>query len=369
MIIGIPKETKPNEYRVAATPVEVRSLTMAGNIVWVAEGAGVGASFSDAEYRQAGAEIRPQEEIFRGAELIYKVKEYQAQEYKFLQENQIIFAYLHSNAYPEQTLAMLKAKIIGIAYEDVDDEQGQFPLLAPMSELAGMGGFLAASHFSQSVHGGPGLMLASIAGTQAPIIVIFGAGFSGMAAAKMALALGNKVFVFEKNAKRIRHLQKDAPDNLQFLPSDPDEIERILPEADIIINCVLWPKTRKDHLIRRDMLSTLKPSCLIVDVACDENGAVETCRTTTHDDPIYSVDGIRHYCVDNIPSAFARVASQRLGSATLPHVLSIAELGVEEALRKNAHLRRGLSFYKGALTLEETGKKLNLPYCNPLKVL
>ncbi len=369
MIIGIPKETKPFEYRVAATPKQVGQLVESGHRVIVAEGAGDGASFTDGEYAAAGADLLTQEEVFRKAELLYKVKELQDHEFEQIQRGQAIFTYLHSNAYPEQTQVLLDQEVTGIAYEDVTDVNGRFPLLAPMSVLAGKGGFLAASHYLQSVHGGPGILLASLESVAPPVIAIIGGGISGMAAAEMALALGNQVILFENNPTRIAELKASLPENGSVQLSNKETIAQILPTVDVLINCVLWPKTRKDHLVDRAMLSLFKPNALIVDVACDEGGAIESCRSTTHEEPTFLDGGVRHYCVDNIPSGFARVASQTLGASTLPHVLAMAEHGIEVALKKDPHLRRGLSFYKGQLTLEETGRKWGLPYITPEEAL
>ncbi len=369
MIIGIPKETKPNEYRVAATPDAVKQLVSEGHTVLVSQDAGLGSTFTDADYSEAGAKVVPQAEVFRDAEFLYKVKEYQEDELDTLREGQIVFTYLHSNAYPEQTKAMLEAKIIGIAYEDVTDAQGGFPLLAPMSELAGRGGFLAATHYMQSVHGGPGVMLADLDSANSPVVVIIGAGTSGRAAAKMAAALGNEVILFDNNPEIVDSLSAQFPENVSVQLISNERLDIALRRADVLLNCVLWPKWRKDHLIDRAMLQSFKRGALIVDVACDEGGAVETCRSTSHDDPIYSVDGVRHYCVDNIPSGFSKAASELLSQATLPHVLRIGEIGVERALSEDPYLRRGLSFYKGTLTLEETGRKQNLPFVSPEEVL
>jgi len=365
MNIGVPKENKHNEFRVAAIPSAISVLTQKGHTVYVEYGAGIGSGYSDKEYLDAGAHMADKKEVYAKAEFLYKVKEIEPSEYDMLHEGQIIFTYLHSNAHLDMTNELLKRGVIGIAYEDVDDNNSEFPMLLPMSILAGKGGFLAALYYSQSVHGGKGLLLSRITGVSTPRISIIGCGWSGVGAAELAASFGNKVTMLDVNFNSMEKARLKLPANVEFLYSNRENLEKCLKESDVIINCIMWNKTRKDHLINRDDLHMMKSGSIIVDVACDDAGAIETCRSTTHEDPIYYEEGIMHYCVDNIPSAFSRTASVMLSSATLPYTLSIANNGVENALMKDAHLRRGLTFYYGDLTLKETADKHNLVYVDP----
>lgn len=368
MIIGIPREIKPCEYRVASTPNAVKELVKHGHQVLVESKAGLGSGFSDNEYIEAGAKIVEKDELFTQSEMIYKVKEFFPEEFKYFREGQILFTYIHSNAYYDQTDAMLDSKIVGIAYEDIN-VNGTFPLLSPMSELAGKGGFLAACHYLQSINGGPGLMLNDVAGQKKAVVSIIGAGASGLAAAQMATSFGNRVIILDINTKTLERAKELHPNNLEALVSNSANISYAVKECDVLINCINWPKWRTDHLIDRKMLKTMKSGAMIVDVACDEHGAIETTVSTTHDDPTYVEEGILHYCVDNIPSAFARTASYSLSDATLPYALEIANKGAKEALLTSASLRSGLGFYYGDLTLEETGRKQDRHYITPEEAL
>ncbi|QHI72300.1 alanine dehydrogenase [Aminipila terrae] len=369
MIIGVPKEIKPNEYRVAATPAGVQTLTSRGHIVLVEKDAGIGSNMQNEEYEKAGAKIVSKDELFSQSEMIYKVKEFFPEEYKYLRENLIVFTYIHSNAHPEETDAFLNSKVIGISYEDIEEGKGNFPLLSPMSEFAGKGGFLAACHFSQKVHGGKGILLARIPGVQTPQITIIGAGAAGMGAAELAASFGNKVVILDIDLEKLKKAKEVLPSNIELLYSDQTNLLNALTNSDVIINCILWPKWRKDHLIDRKMLKLMKTNSLIVDVSCDDNGAIETCHSTSHDNPVYSEEGIMHYCVDNIPSAFSQAASVSLCNHSLPFTLEIADKGYETALKENPVLRKGLCFYTGSLTLKETALKQNRPYKTPEEVL
>jgi len=369
MIIGIPKEIKPNEYRVATTPDGVKSLVKAGHSVLVERGAGVGSGFADVAYEGVGATIVSTDEVYNEAEMIYKVKEILPPEYKYMREDLIIFTYLHSNANPEMTAHLLDKKVIGISYEDIENHKGEFPLLKPMSELAGKGGFIAALNYSQSVNGGQGRLLARIHGVSTPHVTVIGAGAAGFGAAELAVAFGNQVSILDIDMDRLEEVKYKLQPNVELLYSDRKNLERCLEKTDAIVNCLLWPKTRTDHLINKEDLKLMKEGSIISDVSCDEGGAVETCRATSHDDPIYKVDGIIHYAVDNIPSAFSKTATETLSTITLPYAIQLASGGVEETLKKNVGFRKGLSFYKGAMTLKETSVKLSIPYQSPEEVL
>lgn len=365
MIIGVPKEIKHNEFRVAAVPSAVSALTQKGHTVYVEYGAGEGSGFSDKEYMDSGAQMAVKKDVYTKCDLLYKVKEIEPSEYNMLRRGQIVMTYLHSNAHFDMTVNMLKTGIIGIAYEDVDDENNEFPMLSPMSILAGKGGFIAALYFSQSVHGGKGRMLSNIVGVSTPRVSIIGCGWSGTGAAELAASFGNKVTMLDVSYNAMEKARLKLPSNVEFLYSNRENLVSCLKESDVIINCILWNKTRKDHLIYREDLKMMKTGAMIIDVACDDEGAIETCRSTTHDDPVYYEEGIMHYCVDNIPSGFSRTASVTLSAATLPYVMAIANKGAERALMDDAHLRRGLTFYYGDLTLKETSDKHNLAFSDP----
>lgn len=365
MIIGLPKEIKENEYRVAATPSAVAALVRKGNTVLFEHNCGKGSSFSDEDYIAAGGQLCERVELYHKSDMIYKVKEVEASEYDLFHEGQIIFTYLHSNAHLEATQELMRRNVTSIAYEDIDDEQGRFPALIPMSILAGKGGFLAALHFMQSVHGGKGLLLNRIPGVPTPEITILGCGASGMGVAELAAAFGNKVTILDVNWKAMEEAKERLPMNVEFMYSNRENLETCLKRTDVLFNCILWDKNRKDHIVYREDLKMMKPGTLIVDVACDDNGAIESCHSTSHTDPIYTEEGVIHYAVDNIPSGFSCTASQTLSAATLPHALAIAEKGVEQALLDDKHLRRGLTTYKGKLCLLETALKHNIPFTDP----
>ncbi len=363
MKIGILREIKPYEYRVAATPSATREFVQGGHIVLVEKNAGVNSGFHDEDYEAAGAQIiSSATEVWRKADMIYKVKEIFPEEYQFLREGLIVFTYIHSNAHRGQTEALLSSGCIAVSYEDITDERGQYPLLSPMSELAGKGGFIAALTYSQAIYGGAGKLLANVCGVETPVVTIIGCGHSGLGACELASQFGNRVNVLDINYNEMLEAKKYFPDNVNFLFSNRENLEKCLCESDVIINCIMWPKTRKDHLIYREDLKLMKKNALIVDVSCDEEGAIETTHSTNHGSPTYFVDGIMHYCVDNIPSSFAKTASVTLSNATLPFAMQIANKGAVTALKENIHLRKGLTAMYGKLTLLETAEKLNLQY-------
>jgi alanine dehydrogenase len=369
MIIGVPKEIKKNEFRIAVTPDGVRAFIRKGHKVYVEHSAGIGSGYDDEDYAKAGAVVTDVKEVYECSEMIYKVKEILPSEYQYMREELIVFTYLHSNAYLEMTQELMKKKIIGIAYEDVIDDKGQFPLLKPMSDLAGKGGFIAGLNYLQSINGGKGTLLARVNGVRTPQVTIIGAGAAGLGAAELAVGFGNKVCILDIDIDRLEEIKQKFTPNVEFLYSNRENLEYCIKNSDIVINCILWDKTRKDHLINKEDLKLFKPRSVIVDVSCDENGAIETSHSTSHNNPIYEVDGIIHYAVDNIPSTFANTATIALSNVTLPYALEIANKGVERTLSENKGLRRGLSFYKGNLTLEETAIKHNIPYVKPEAIL
>lgn len=361
MIIGVLKEVKPNEYRVAAIPATVTEIVRHGHTVYVESGAGLGSGYSDSDYQAAGAIIADTNTVWEKAQLIYKVKELFPEEFKWMSKDKILFTYIHSNAHPAETDCLLDSHVSAVAYEDIPDKNGRFPLLRPMSELAGKGGFLAALHYMQSVNGGPGKLLANVAGAERPIITCLGCGNIGVGVAELACGFGNEVRILDVNMDVMLEAKKYLPD-VTFMISNRANLEKCLRESDVIINGIQWAKDRKDHIIYREDLKLMKKGAMIVDVACDDEGAVETCRSTTHDDPVYKEEGILHYCVDNIPSAFAQTASITLANATCPMLLQVADKGFKKAIEENPYLRAGMTCYDGKLTLKETALKQNRPW-------
>lgn len=369
MRIGVPKEIKNHEYRVALTPRGVEEFNRRGHEVFIEYNAGAGSGFYDKEYEQAGAIVTNVDELYRKSDMIYKVKEILSSEYKYMREGLIVFTYLHSNGNREMTEVLLNSKTIGISYEDIEDKEGKFPLLKPMSELAGKGGFIAAMNFTQSIYQGNGLMLARVHGVDTPTITIIGAGNSGLGAAELAAAMGNKVILLDIDINKLEECKYKLPSNVELLYASRSNLIEVLKKSDVVINCILWNKNAKGHLIYRNDLKLMKRGSLIVDVSCDEKGAIETSKPTSHDNPVYVDEGITHYVVDNIPSAFSRTATQSLSNITLPYALKIADDGPEKTLIEDECFRKGLSFYKGKLTLKETAAKFSIPYTEAKDVL
>jgi alanine dehydrogenase len=364
MLIGIAKEIKNNEYRVAIIPENVKALVKKGHAILIEAGAGAGSGIDDERYVAEGAEVVSKSELFERSDMLLKVKEFFPEEYHMLREGLIVMTYIHSNAHPDQTDALLQKKVIGISYEDVECASG-FPLLKPMSEIAGKGGFIMALQYMQKLHGGPGVMLVNICGVHSPEITVIGAGNAGLGAAELAVALGNRVTVLDTSIEKLELAKSRLTHGVEFLFSNEKNLTECLKRSDVLLNCILWPKHRRDHLVTRKMLRLMKPGSLIVDIACDEHGAVETCRCTSHDDPVYVEEEVIHYCVDNIPGAFPCTSTYALCNATFPYVLEIADKGAEAALRDNPALRKGLSFYRGLLTLKETALKQGRDYTSP----
>ncbi len=369
MIIGIAREIKNNEYRVACHPDGVKELISHGNDVLVEKDAGMGSGYTDQEYIDAGAKIvETAKELYEKSELIYKVKEILPEEYDYMRPGLIVFTYLHSNAHREETDVLLDKKVTGIAYEDITDDYGEFPLLKPMSIIAGKGGFIAGVKLMERINGGQGLLLADVSGVKKPHVTVIGAGNSGIGAAELALGWGCDVSILDIASKRLEETRNNLKGS-ECLISNQANITMCLKKTDLLINCILWPKWRTDHLIDREMLSLMKRGSIIVDVACDDHGAIETTHSTSHDDPTYCEEGILHYAVDNIPSTFSRTATMTLVNATLPKLIEIGKHGVKGAMERDPHLMRGLTCYDGLLTLEETGLKQNREYVSPEEAL
>ncbi|MDI7260155.1 MAG: alanine dehydrogenase [Thermodesulfobacteriota bacterium] len=350
MVIGIPKEIKNNENRVAIVPAGVKSFVKGGHRVLIEKGAGLGSGISDEEYLLSGAEIvSSNRELYGRAEMILKVKEPLPDEYPLFQENQILFTYLHLAVLPELTHALLNRKIIGIAYETIQIEDGSLPLLTPMSEIAGRMSIQVGAYMLQRENGGSGILLGGVPGVEPGKIVIVGGGIVGTNAAKIAIGTGATVTIIDNNLNRLRYLDDIFAGRIKVLMSDADTIERSVLETDLIIGGVLIPGARAPKLITRDMISKMKKGAVIVDVAVDQGGCVETCHPTTHENPTYLVDGVVHYCVANMPGAVPRTSTFALTNATLPYALKIANLGYREAMKRDPALKKGLNVFQGNL--------------------
>jgi alanine dehydrogenase len=345
MLIGVPKEIKNKEFRVGMTPTSVREVVEAGHKVIVEAGAGAGIGMDDAAYRKAGAKIiKTAEEIFAKAEMIVKVKEPQANERKMLREGQILFTYLHLAPDPAQTKDLVKSKATCIAYETVTSPTGGLPLLAPMSEVAGRLSIQAGAYYLEKAHGGHGLLLGGVPGVDPAKVVVIGGGVVGRHAVHIALGMGADVWVIDRNVDVLRQLwaQFDRPLNTVY--STKDAIERHCAEADLVIGGVLIPGAAAPKLITRDIVKSMKAGSVIVDVAIDQGGCAETSKATTHDDPVYVVDDVIHYCVANMPGGVPKTSTHALNNVTLPFILQIANRGWRKALNENEHLRAVSTF-------------------------
>lgn len=351
MIIGVPKEIKNNEYRVAMVPAGVRVLAEQGHKVLVQKSAGEGSGISDKEYVRAGAEIRKYSpDIFNEAEMIVKVKEPLPQEYDLLNENQVLFTYLHLAPALELTQALLRSRIIALAYETVQLADGSLPLLTPMSEIAGKMSIQVGAYYLQKENGGSGVLLGGVPGTEAGKVAIIGAGTVGANAAKVAIGMGANVTILDVDLKRLRYLKDIFGNNLTALVSNSSNIEAAVANADLVVGGVLIPGARAPRLVTKEMISKMRKGSVIVDVAVDQGGCVETTVPTGFDNPTFVVGGVIHYCVANMPSAVARTSTFALTSATFPYVLKLANLGYKEALMSDISLCKGLNVYKGKVT-------------------
>ncbi len=330
MIIGVPKEIKADEYRVAVLPVGAQLLTQDAHTVLIERGAGLGSGFDDKKYSAAGARIvETADEIYTQAEMIVKVKEPQPTEISRLHEGQIVFCYFHFAASRELTTACIEAGIVAVAYETLRDAHGRLPLLTPMSEIAGKMSIQEGAKYLERPMMGRGILLGGVAGVAPANVLILGGGVAGTNAARVAAGMGANVTIMDINLDRLRYLDEVMPANVTTIYSDPHAVEQYAVNADLIIGAVLVPGDRTPVLIKRSLLKKMKPGSVIVDVSVDQGGCIETCRPTTHHDPAYTVDGVLHYCVTNMPGAVGRTSSQVLCNATLPFVRKLASLGAD----------------------------------------
>ncbi len=357
MIIGVPKEIKEKEFRVGLVPAGAKAFSSAGHTVLVELGAGVGSGITDNEYIEAGAVvIDSADEIWAKAEMIIKVKEPLAPEYPRMREGQIIYTYLHLAPVPDLTREMLERKVIGVAYETVQLDDGSLPLLAPMSEVAGRMAVQEGARFLEKEEGGRGVLLGGVPGVAHGHVTILGSGTVGTNAAQIAVGMGATVTILGRNLKRLAELDAEFAGRITTLASNQHNIEEELKKADLVVGAVLVPGGNAPKLISREMLSLMQPGAVIVDVAIDQGGCVETAKPTYHSDPIFIVDNIVHYCVANMPGAVPRTSTFALTNATLPYGLTIANKGIEQAAKDDAALRRGINVYKGSLINREVAE-------------
>lgn len=364
MIIGTPKEIKNQEYRVGLIPSGVTALVRDGHQVLIEDGAGLGSGFSNEQYKDAGATIVPTaKDIFEKSEMIIKVKEPQEVEYNMLNEGQILFTYLHLAPDPKQTEGLLRSKCIGVAYETITDPSGSLPLLTPMSEVAGRMSVQVGTHHLQRTKGGLGILLGGVPGTERAEVTILGGGIVGLNAAKMAVGLGARVTILERSVPRMRYLDDVFGSSITCVMSNDYNIEHHLRISDLLIGAVLIPGASAPKLVTKNMIETLmKPGAVIVDVAVDQGGCMETTRPTTHDDPTFLVGEVTQYCVANMPGAVPRTSTTALTNVTLPIAQRLARLGVEDACRRDPHLKAGINTYKGHLTYEAVAEAQGLEY-------
>ncbi|MEM1357044.1 MAG: alanine dehydrogenase [Bacteroidota bacterium] len=353
MIIGCPKEIKNNENRVALTPGGCMELVRRGHTVYVQATAGIGSGFSDEEYVGAGAEILPTiESVYAKAETIVKVKEPIAEEYDLVREGQLLFTYFHFASSRPLTEAMVKSKAICLAYETVEAPNGSLPLLVPMSEVAGRMAVQQGANYLEKPKGGIGILLGGVPGVKPAKVVVLGGGVVGTQAAKMAAGLGAQVILMDINLDRLRYLADVLPANVRTVYSSEYNIRKELSTVDLIVGAVLIPGAKAPHLITREMLSDMRDGSVVVDVAVDQGGCIETCTPTTHENPTYVVDGVVHYCVANMPGAVPYTSTIALTNATFPYLLQLAEKGWEQATAENPGLAKGLNVVNGEIVYQ-----------------
>ncbi|MBY5991680.1 alanine dehydrogenase [Ferrimonas balearica] len=370
MIIGVPKEIKNHEYRVGMVPASVRELTSRGHDVLVQTQAGIGIGCTDQDYIDAGAKILPSAEaVFAEAEMIVKVKEPQAVERAMLRPEQILFTYLHLAPDAPQTEDLVNSGAVCIAYETVTDGRGGLPLLAPMSEVAGRMSIQAGAQALEKSNQGRGMLLGGVPGVEPAKVVVIGGGMVGRNAALMAVGLGADVTILDRNVNVLRDLNNQFENRAKVVYSTAEALEKHVLEADLVIGGVLIPGAAAPKLVTREHIAQMKPGAAIVDVAIDQGGCVETSKPTTHQDPVYIVDDVVHYCVANMPGAVPRTSTFALNNATLPYIIALAEKGYAKALLDDAHLMNGLNVIGGKITCLEVAEALGYQYHDPRELV
>jgi alanine dehydrogenase len=360
--IGVAKEIKSDEYRVALTPAGARELVQRGHEVTIESGAGVGSAFSDAAYEAAGARVASVDDVWSDSELLLKVKEPIAPEYERLREGLVLFTYLHIAADEPLTRALVDSGIAAVAYETVETNNGALPLLAPMSEIAGRLAAQAGAYFLEKPLGGRGLLLGGVPGVAPGRVVVIGGGMVGYNAAVIAIGLGANVTILERSLDRMRHLEEVLSGRVSLVMSSSLQIEESLRDADVVIGAVLIPGAVAPKLVTREMVREMKEGAVLADVAIDQGGCAETSRPTTHSEPVYTVDGVTHYCVANMPGAVPITSTKALTNATLPYVEAIAEHGLAEAVARDPELARGVNVLDGQITYEAVADAHGLDY-------
>ena len=370
MVIGVPKEIKPDENRVSMMPFGVKGLIDVGATVLVENNAGIRSGFSNNSYKESGAIIVDNpEEIYKDSDMIVKVKEPQSLEFKYIKSGQYIFTYFHFAANKQLTERFIKSDSIALAYETVQLNDGELPLLIPMSEVAGRMAIQNGAKALEANMGGKGLLLSGVPGVEPATITILGGGIVGMNAAKLAAGLGAKVYILDINPERLKYLDDIMPSNVFTMYSHEHNICELLPKTDLLIGAVLVVGAKAPNLITRDMLKLMPKGAVIVDVAVDQGGCVETSKPTTHQDPIFEIDGIMHYCVANMPGAVPYTSTIALANVTYPYIKKIAEQGITKALNSDKELRKGLNIYKGKITHRGVADSFNYKYHNIRDIL
>jgi len=363
MLIGVLKEIKAKENRVAMIPAGVEQMISHGHSVLVETGAGYGSAFSDKEYVKVGAKIcSSPEEIYKKSEMIIKVKEPLPVEYPLIRKGQIVFTYFHFAASAELTKAIIDSGCIALAYETIERENGSLPLLTPMSEIAGRMAIQEGAKYLEKTFGGKGILLSGVPGVEPATVMIIGGGVVGTNAAKIAAGLGAKVFLLDVNLERLRYLSDIMPANVITMVSNPENTRKLLSQADLVVGAVLRHGAIAPKLITREMLKLMKKGSVIVDVAIDQGGCIETSKPTTHDAPIYVVDGIIHYCVANMPGAVSFTSTKALTNATLPYALEIADKGYKKAAQQNPEIAKGINIIEGKVTHQGVAEAFDLEY-------
>ena len=363
MIIGVPKEIKSNENRVALTPAGSLELSKRGHEVYVQSTAGIGSGFSDASYIEAGAKILPTiESVYAKAEMIIKVKEPIEPEYNLVKPGQLLFTYFHFASYEPLTKAMINSKAICLAYETVELEDRSLPLLIPMSEVAGRMAIQEGAKYLEKPMQGKGILLGGVPGVAPAKVLVLGGGIVGTQAAKMAAGLGASVSILDINLKRLRYLADVMPANVNTLYSNEYNIRQLIKTHDLIVGAVLIPGARAPKLITRDMLKEMEPGTVLVDVAVDQGGCIETCKPTTHDNPTFIIDDVVHYCVANMPGAVPYTSTNALTNATLPYAIKLADKGWKKACAENKALKLGLNVIDGQVVYKGVADAFGLPY-------
>jgi alanine dehydrogenase len=360
--IGVAKEIKPQEYRVALTPAGARELVQRGHDVVVETGAGGGSAFPDENYERNGARIGSVDEVWETADLLLKVKEPIQPEYSRLREGLTLFTYLHIAADEPLTRALVESGIAAVAYETVETDRGALPLLAPMSEVAGRLAAQAGAHYLEKPKGGRGLLLGGVAGVAPGKVVVVGGGIVGYNAAVIALGLGAQVSILERSVDRMRHLEEIMHGRVSLLMSSSLQLEESLRDADVVIGAVLIPGALAPKLVTQEMIREMRPGAVLCDVAIDQGGCAETSRPTTHDDPVYTVDGVIHYCVANMPGAVPITSTKALTNVTLPYIEAIADEGLDAAVTRDRSLARGVNVLGGKVTYEAVAEAHGLDY-------